>query len=126
MISHISEHGPNLDVLSLALANENAVKVELLVGQLHLGRSYVSPKDYHCLGAVLELDRQLQGSNSVRKPLSARRFVYRDAKLLDEKQVATLNVSRVVRHVSETSVLVRRGAVTALVSCGEARQLTYA
>lgn len=63
--------GSYLNVLGLALADENAIEVKLLVRQLHLRRGHIGAEDYHRLWSVLELDRQLQAPDPVGKSLPA-------------------------------------------------------
>lgn len=58
-----------LKVLGLSLADQDAIEVKLLVGQLHLWRGHIGAEDHHRLWPVLELDRQLQGPNPVGEPL---------------------------------------------------------
>lgn len=65
----LSHQGPHLNILGLSLADEDAVEVKLLVRKLDLRRGHIGAEYHHRLRPVLELDRQLQGSDPVGESL---------------------------------------------------------
>lgn len=66
----------HLNVLDLALPDQDIVEVDLFVGKHDLWRGDIGLQQYYCLRTVLDPNGKLQGSNSVRKPLPAPTAIY--------------------------------------------------